>query len=249
MSFDFKIQNACDHKLLLERASLEDDLFTVRTKHFIASTSFFELYRFGNLVNKNEYTIEPETDINFVFLHPKKVVKFKKKEKGNRPLFEVNYITILEDCPKCSGVRFLDDPVFDNNGDFKKVENEALLAQLVEKYVVTELGSNKFHRWLGTGLINLTTMKVQDVNFIILKIREEIIKALDNLKEVQKQQIGTNQEVKTGELLDRILNIDVTRGDDPTIFNVTIQYKSVRGGALELTQAIELSQFRQRTLA
>lgn len=250
MSFDLKIQNPCDHRLALERSSLEEDLLTVRAKHFIASISFFELYRFGKLVDKSKYSIVSESDPEFVFLHPKKVIKFKLKERVNRPIYEINYITISEDCPKCSGVKFLDDPVFDPSGDFKKVMDESLLSQFVEKYIITELGSNKYHKWVGTGLVNLTSMKVQDIKFITFKVKEEILKTLDNLKETQKQQIATSQEVSRGELFDRVVDIDVSRSDqDPTIFNVSIQYKSVRGAALEFIQSIELSQFRQRVFS
>lgn len=250
ISFDLKIQNPCDHRLALERAALEGDFITVRAKHFIASTSNFELYRFGKLVDKSRYSIVAESDPEFVFLHPKKVIKFKLKERVNKPLYELSYITINEDCPKCSGVKFLDDPVLDSNGDFKKVRDEALLAQFVEKYIVTELASNKYHKWVGTGLVNLTSMKIQDVSFITLKVKEEVLKTLDNLKETQKQQAATSQEVSRGELLDRVLNIDVSRSDkDPTIFNVSVEYKSVRGAALEFIQAIELSQFRQRVFS
>lgn len=250
MSFDLKIQNPCDHRLALERSSLEDDLVTVRVRHFVAATSFFELYRFGKLVDKSKYSVVSESDPEFVFLHPKKVIKFKAKERLNKPIYEVNYLTISEDCPKCSGVRFLDDPVLDSSGDFKKVRDEALLAQFVEKFIVTELSSNKYHAWVGTGLVNLASMKIQDVKYITLKIKEEILKTLDNLKETQKQQVATSQEVSRGELFDRIINIDVSRSDkDPTIFNVSVEYKSDRGAALEFIQAIELSQFRQRAFS
>lgn len=248
MSFDLKIQNSCDHRIALERAVLEDDLLTVRVGHLIASVQSFDLYRFGTLVDRNKYTIETELDQDFVFLHPKKVVKFKVKDRVYHPVYEVNYITISDDCPKCGGVRFLDDPVFELNGDYKVVEDEALLAQYMEKYIITELSSNKYHPWVGTELSLLTTLKVQDVNFIILKIKEEIYKVTNKLKETQRQHVATTQDVSRGELLDKVISVDVSVSDiDPTIFNVSLVYKSVRGASLKFVQAIELSQFRQRS--
>jgi hypothetical protein len=246
MSFDLKIQNICDHKILLEKAGLEADQKTVKPKSYIANTSFLEVYRFGNLVDRSFYSVVE--DLEFGFIHKKSKILFLKKEVHKVPFYEISYQTMDTDCPKCSGTKYSDDLSFDEKGGYKVVTSEALLAQNVEKYIVTQLASNSFHPWLGTKLTDLIGTKVLDINLIKVQIKEEITKAFSKLSDLQKQHLSTSQEVTLGERVDKLISVESVQDlSDPSIFTVTVKYMSKSGKALSLQQSIELLQFRQRS--
>ncbi|MBD3260238.1 MAG: hypothetical protein GF334_00945 [Candidatus Altiarchaeales archaeon] len=242
MSIDIKLQNACDHRINWIRSELETDRKTIFLSYPIASTASFKL-RINNVVlPKSSYGFSNSEESTVV--EPTRYVSLKKKSKLNDPIIEAQYTTFLDYCPKCVGLRYIDDLTYDKSGDLNTVRNEYLLVQNVEKRVITELGSNVFHENMGTNLHSLVNQKILDFDLIRNQITDQIITSLNRLKESQRTLLASRREVSDGELLDKIGEVIVERAEDPTILRVTVTFTARSGRTLEYTQFLELS--RQR---
>jgi hypothetical protein len=174
------------------------------------------------------------------------LIRMKNKVKHWEPLVEVNYVTFSNYCPKCLGIKTVDDLVYTAAGDMNVARREYLLVQRVEKIIVTKINSNPFHDWYGTGLHSLVSSKAIDIGFLKTKIIEQISSAIEKLKSVQRQLIASNRKVDPGELFGQLLGIDVTQADDPTVILVTVTFTSQNDTTLEFSQLIDLSTARER---
>lgn len=245
MSSDIKIQNLCDHRINWQQYSLQSDKKTIRFNYPIGSSKSFHLRVNGIEKSRKSYVLKtdksPLTDIL------NSVLVFNKRVKDFQPLIEVSYVTVLQYCPKCLGTKYLDDAVYNNSGDFTQVENERLLIQEVEKYIVTRVSSNPFHRWLGTQLHELIGTKILDLDLLRSRVLEQVNSALDQLKRIQQQLVSSGRVVTDGELFDQLLSVDLEPDEsDPSIVHVIVRFTARSGKTLEYVQLLELSQFRNR---
>jgi len=151
--------------------------------------------------------------------------------------FEVTYFTARDVCPRCHGLGIEYDYVPDTDGDPLIVENENLLVQMVEKVILTVLGSDIYARWYGTDLVGLTGTKA--VQFIRREISRQITVALSRLQNIQAQQQRV-QLVSDGEFLARIDQIDVQQATSisPTLYLVTVGFTTRAGTHSEVAQAV-----------
>jgi hypothetical protein len=151
--------------------------------------------------------------------------------------FEVTYHTARELCPRCHGLGIEYDFVAGSDGDPEIVENEDLLVQMVEKIILTVLGSDPYSPWYGTDLIGLTGTKA--VAFVQREVSRQITAALARLQSIQSQQQRV-QFVTDGEFLARIDEIDVQQATDisPTLFLVNVGFTTRAGTHSEVSQAV-----------
>jgi hypothetical protein len=244
MSYDLKIQIKCDHKINWERVELEDDRRTINTTYPVASEASLSVRINNVVVPGTEYGLslrrEPLSlrQISYIYMG--------SKVRHFEPLVELRYTTYPEYCPKCLAVKTIDDIKIGSNGDFAVVQKERLLMQAVEKSIVTQIQSNPFHDWYGTGLHNLVGTKVTDIDFLRKKIVDQVTGAIDKLKNVQTQLVAGEREVDAGELYGRTISIDIQRTEDPSTIEVVVVFTSQGGNTLEYTQFLELSQIRER---
>jgi hypothetical protein len=247
MSTDFKIQNVCDHKINWETVSLSvSDLKTIKTNYVIASGGSVKVRVNGTELSGSEFSVLTRKNI----LDPTVVEKYiilSKKERTYDPLIEVQYITDRKLCPKCLGGAVLDDIKYGFNGDIVGVEKELQLIQLVEKYIVTRVGSNKFHGWVGTGIHSLLGSKIFDYDTLRLEITNHITQAINKLKDIQAQLISSGRTVDDGEILEQLIGIEVDPDEsDPSIVKALVSFTSRSGRLLQYEQLLEFGQLRER---
>ena len=244
MSSDIKIQNKCDHLINWEKATLYRDKRSIEVSYRIAAVASLNLRINNVVISSEDYDVVPKSTIKVV--EPYFYILMKEKIRHYDPLIEAKYTTFLDYCPKCEGVRVVDDSVYTQSGDFKMIENEFLLVQNVEKYIITKLGSNVFHDWIGTNLHSLVGSKVMDLDALRTRVIDQVNGAIEKFRRVQKQLQGTNRLLTPGELFGELISVLVEQTDDPTMILVTVVFTAQSGRTLEFSQFLELSELRRR---
>ena len=240
MSFDINLQTVCNHKIYKELVALDPDNVSIRPSKPIASIGTIELYASDDLVPKTNYSIV--SDPLTVDIYRPKMILLNKKWQEIEDYFEVTYVTQANFCPKCAGRNFIDDISYDVKGDLFTIRNEKLLLQNLEKFTVTELGSNPFHNYIGTALVTLLGQKLSDPNFTANKMIGDINNSLSKFKDMQDQYRLTGRVMTTGEILEAIENINVTVDpEDPTIMNANITAKAQSGRSVGFTQVLQIA--------
>ncbi len=244
MSEDIKIQNKCDHLINWEAGILRDDRKSIDLKYPIGAVASVVLRIDNVVIDAQDYDVVTREEFRVV--EPPFFIRMKSRIDNFEPLIEVLYTTVLKYCPKCNGIRVLDDLVYTASGDFKMVEREFLLIQGVEKYIITRVGSNIFHDWMGTDLHNIIGSKIFDLEILRTRIVGQVHSAIDKLKNVQQQLQATNRKLTDGELFGELISVQVEPTDDPTLVAITVVFTSQSGRTLEFSQFLELSEFRER---
>lgn len=248
MSYDIKLQTYCDHLVQWYRVQLEPDRKTIYLPYPLGAVSSLKIRINGEEQSKDLYTIkttrQPLTLI--VISH----VEFFKKIKHNEPLIEVYYTTILENCPKCLGVKIIDDFYIDSDGDYNTVSKELLLLQEVEKIIVSKQTSNIFHTWYGTTLHSFIGIKQSNKDLLRTRIREQISTAIEKLRTIQNQMEASGRKFDPEELFGKLISIDVEDTEDPTILLVTVKFTSKSNFSIEYSQYLSLNTVttRERTV-
>ena len=246
MSIDYKIQNKCDHVINWEDIPLQADRKTVYLSYPVGSEASLQL-RINNVVwNKSLYNITTnKTYKDGIF--SKTYIMFKDSTKLFNPLVEARYTTTSSFCPKCAGVKYLDDIIYGPNRDVVTVKDEYLLIQTLEKFIITKLNSNPYHTWLGTSLHTLIGSKINNLSFIKSKVFDDVKKAVDDLKGTQDQYVKSGRDVSHGELFGDLLSIEVNPDTvDPTTVSVLVKFTARSGKALLFEQLMELTDLRRR---
>jgi len=240
MSFDLNLPTVCDHRIYKEYVTLYVDRKTIRLSKPMAAAGNLELYASDDLVPSDKYSIiyDPiAIDVN----RPRMIV-LKNKWKATQDFFQVSYNTLKGFCPKCAGLESIDDINYNVRGDFLVTRDERLLLQNLEKFTVTEVGSNALEPFIGTSLVTLLGERVSDRNFIAGKVKQEISASLSALKDMQEQYRQTGRPVSLGEQLDVIEKINVSFDqNDPTILRADVTARAKSGKSIDYAQYLRLS--------
>ena len=269
---DIKIQNKCDHRILGEPLTLSygepvmppftpTPLYinaqartpatpttyrnTLVIAHPVASTSGLELRRNGVVISPADYVFRDA--IRNALNYPYKNIVLVVPDASSDPEYEVSYNTFLQFCPKCNGVGYADDWVLMGTGKPSTVNDTAQLAQAVEKVIVTELGSNKYHTWVGSSITTLIGSKITDQEFLAGQIKEAVSSAMTALQQTQIQHMNANPLVSDNEVLGSIGYINVTfDAADPSVVYVDVSYSSKSGVIVNFSQELELAALRAK---
>jgi len=246
MSIDFRIQNLCDHRILWERVSLGTDGKTLISNYPIAAGSSVSVRINGIELGSGQFFILIKPN-QFISSIKERYVYLSRRNRDYLPLIELNYVTNKENCPKCYGGTALDDIKYDNNGDITTAKDELLLLQTVEKYIVTRVSSNSFHKWMGTSLHDLLSSKILDIDTIRLEVINQINLAISKLKQMQTQHINTGRQLSSGELFGDLIGVELERAEeDPTLIKVFVRFTARSGKSLQYEQLLEFAQTRER---
>ena len=223
MSQDYKLARTCDHKIFWEIAELDtEDMKSLLVASPIISSNI-QVRATGNLLSPSEYMLVDNPSVSYA---PRKIY-FRQRRKAVDDVYEVTYLTERTSCTKCVGLKVLDDIQYDNSGQIIMATDEYLLIQNVEKYVITNLGSNSFHNWVGTNLLQLTGQVVSDPDYLKTKITQEVSATLNKFKSMQSQQMGTQRPMSDGEILQLVESVNAQQDvSDPTIFRVDVSVRS-----------------------
>ena len=238
MSFDFNLPTTCNHKVFRELSLLGDDRRTLRVSKPMAAVGNLELYASGDLVPRSSYGTV--LDPNSLISEQTQMIRLNAKWKSIEDYFQVTYSTLKGFCPKCVGLGVLDDLSWNVRGELSTTRDEKLLSQNLEKFVVTELGSNPFHTFVGTSLSTLIGQRIYDFDFLANRITQEVNSALGKFKDLQQQYAQTGRPMTRGEQLAQIRGVKVSQDtEDPTIVRVDVRVTALSGMPLQYTQYLK----------
>lgn len=167
---------------------------------------------------------DPDTDARFI--------AFKRNVKNN-PIFKVSYSVSPEFCLRCGGSFVENDYAFDINGQAILIENENLLNQAAVKIVFTLKGSNPFHPFYGTNILNRIGTKA--LSSVANIINEDVRRALSAMQRLQREQ-AKYQPVSFKEQLLSIESVQtIPDPEDPTVFDVDIVLRNASNEPIKLT--------------
>jgi len=239
MSFDLNLPTVCNHKIYKELTSLGTDLRSLRLSKPMSSTMNIQVYASEDMVPKVEYSVVDDSEA--IDVNRPRMIYFKDKWSTVEDFFEVTYVTLRSFCPRCIGLKVLDDISYDVRGALINVRDEKLLLQNLEKFTVTEVESNPFHNFIGTSLISLIGEKIIDVNFLTTKIIQEINATLEKLRDLQVQYKATGRDVTDGELLETIENVEVKIDEeDPTVLRADVTVTAKSGKSVDFVQYLKI---------
>lgn len=246
MSYDIKLQNYCDHKILWAQAQLESDRKTVYFPYPVASSASLIVRVNGEEMPSNTYTIKTvRQPLSLVVVSN---LEFFSRIKHYNPIVEFFYVTFPDVCPKCLNVKTLDDMFINGSGDFEMISKEVLLLQRVEKIIVTKISSNNFHFWYGTDLHSLIGTKITDRTLMDARIREQITNAIDKLKTTQDRMVASGRQFDPGELFGKLLRVDIEETEDPSMALVTVSFTSQSGTPMEYSQYLSTNALTRQRL-
>lgn len=213
MSIDSKLENTCDHLIFEEQLEIDSDLKTLRIPRTLASVQVS--------LRINGFEIEPDNekfgwsvqdDETAIYTKKSKIV-LKNKRKAQDDFYTVNYAAVPEYCPKCQGLRVLNDEAYTTLGKLRSIKNEDKLLQEIKKGLATHLGSNPFHTWIGTQIHTLIGTKIYNQDLIKGRIVEEVSRYLEKYIDIQLQQ-GNYQDVTSRESFGQIISIEIEPQED-----------------------------------
>lgn len=109
------------------------------------------------------------------------------------------------------------------NGDIKKIEESNKLVQDILKICLTPVGADSLNPWYGSYFAKTTIGTVQDSLMTKTIAQNQIIKALENLKELQLVQVRNGQSLSASEQILSIQSVNIDQDKfDPRIYNVYI---------------------------
>ena len=229
MSFDLKIINECTHRVIDEIHALEPDR---RTVHFNRPPSTSK----DVIVKVNGYTVDSESE-TFGYrllkdptkLDDSLMLEFKKDLQDENPMLELSYTTLNTSCRRCNSTKREYDPKPGPNGEYRFVFNEELLAQIIEKWEVTEEGSNEWQPPIGTPLVKMVGGKSADEGLIQSILSDSFNTMAALIQQTQRRQ-STYQIVDPREVLDRILEMSIEQDSrDTRLWRVQITFETVDG--------------------
>ena len=246
MSIDFKIQNQCDHVINWEQIPLQSDRKTFYLSYPLGAEASLSIRMNNVVLLRSSFNVTTQPGANNG-IYSKTYVTFKDSTKLYSPIVEARYTAASSYCPKCAGVKYLDDIIYGPNKDIVTVKDEYLLIQTLEKFIVTRVNSNPFHTWIGTSLHTLIGTKILDMDYLNSKIFDDVKKSVEDLKKTQDQYIKSGRAVSQGELFGELLSIDVQQDNtDPSTIQVVVKFTSRSGRALLFEQLLELKELRRR---
>lgn len=114
------------------------------------------------------------------------------------------------------------DISWNRDGSITTVIGNNKLRQDILKILLTDLGSNKYHKRYGSYIGRLNIGDVSDNRLISLDLERSAMNAVKNLMALQRFQ-AKKQGLSPGEIIVDINKISVTRDDlDPRLYNITV---------------------------
>lgn len=114
------------------------------------------------------------------------------------------------------------DLSINNDGTLQTVYDNEKLTQDIIKSVITPIGSNPFHRWIGSTISARTIGQALDESHTEIEATRALQNTLTNLVALQSEQ-GKGQYVSPGEQIAAILKVGVVRSvQDPRQWEITV---------------------------
>ncbi len=186
---------------------------------------------------------------------PNRLIVFDLPLSSGTDFVEINYTTTRQLCRRCGGTGVEFDWRIGQGGDVITVADEALLIQELQKDFFTILGSNPFHTWYGTNLLDTIGSKLTSGGFVQNLIVSDIYTAFNRWQQIKiQQQDNVGQYVSDKEFPYRLLSVSLQQSQqDPTVIfvNITVQNRSSQpiqiSRGLKIPQPLDLLGASQQT--
>lgn len=175
---------------------------------------------------------------------PSKLIVFDSPLRADLNYLEVSYTTTRNECRRCGGLGVENDWRYGVTGDVTTVQDEILLIQEVQKIIYTILGTNPFHTWYGTSIIETIGSKITIGGVLQNKITSDIYTAFNRWQSIKKQ-----QEEKLGQFVSdeeypfqlRKVTLEQSQ-QDPTVIFVTITIVNRSSKAIDFVRGLKVPQ-------
>lgn len=161
---------------------------------------------------------------------PNRLILFDMPLRSGTDFVEIDYTTTNQNCRRCGGTGVEFDWRIGRGGDVVTVQDEALLIQELEKDFFTILGSNPFHTWYGTNLLDSIGKKLTMGGFVQNLIVSDIYTAFQRWQQIKDQQQNKlGQTVTDKEYPFRLVGVQLQQStQDPTVIfvNITVMNRS-----------------------
>lgn len=161
---------------------------------------------------------------------PTRMIVFDEPLLSAGDFVEISYTTVRQECRRCGGLGVENDWRYGNDGNTGEARDEALLIQEMQKLFYTLLGSNPFHPWYGTGLLETIGKKLSMSGLVQNLILADIQQSFNRWQSIKKQQENdAGQRVSDREFPFQLLSVNLQQSTrDPTVIfvNITIQNRS-----------------------
>jgi phage baseplate assembly protein W len=234
MSFDLRLSNTCDHKIIDEILEIEGATpsFTAKLRsasNKSKSTTFIREYNTAEaLTSPTVFTVgitnwiyDPAGDGSEIIFGTFPVelgtrYPDPRTTIAPRNVYLVDYVA-AGNCIKCQDQGIIRDISLDTLGRYKTVESVDKIRQQVRKALETVLGSNQFDVLYGAGLENLIGSQLDQ--FTLIDMQQRIQDALNHLIQIQ-----ASQDLPADETIVRISDVAAEQDQqDPTKLNITVQ--------------------------
>lgn len=181
-------------------------------------------------------------DPNTLSDRPTRFIVFDRPVESVTDFVELGYTTVRQECRRCGGVGIENDWQYTSAGSLIKVRNSDLLSQEVLKITYTEKGSNQFHPWYGTGLLEAIGKKLTDqglVQNLILSDLQDAFRRWQSLKKQQEEALG--QFVSDEEYPFRLMVVNLRQDpSDPTVIFVDAVVQSRSSEPIQISRGLLL---------
>lgn len=253
-TYDFiTLQFQCDHQIRGERYQVSPQ--DLRTLQFVGNPidnmrgpingrAMVKVYIRGNLISSTDptYGYQILADPNRLqFPGSNEVfykIVFNREVRIVRPLIEVSYLTRQDFCLKCAGTGVLNDFQPSSSGSLVRITAQSKLAQRCLKFILTSRCA--FYPQFTCPIKSFIGQKF-GVTITDADIASAILKALDNVKQIQTAQ-NTIQTLAPEETLRDITNVSVQQDQlDPTVVHVAAAVVSFTSSGANTTVTTPLN--------
>lgn len=173
---------------------------------------------------------------------PSRFLIFDFPLKASQSYVEISYTTIRQECRRCGGLGVENDWRYGKTGEVAQVRDEALLLQECLKAVYTVQGSNVFHAWYGSNIVNTIGRKLSSVglvqNMIVSDIQESF-RRWQIVKKKQEEEVG--QIVSDAEYPFRLGGVSLEQSQqDPTIIYVRVTVHNRSQQPIQIERGVKL---------
>lgn len=237
MSYDIQAEALCDHKVHREIYLIDWtqdlDLRQIRLPYPMSNRDVriwvneYEIKsddpKMGWSIVPNELSVAPE--------QLQKIV-FKKPFKDYFQYVEVSYTSPIDFCRKCYGLGVLYDHFITRTGDVKKVDKEQKLIQHLIKNIMTILGSNPFHPYIGTRIAQAIFKALRNPQAFETQTLLDIENVFSKYKLNQYKQAEV-QSVDLRELLSDLRDLNIVPNNlDPREYELYITATTQAGNTI-----------------
>lgn len=179
-------------------------------------------------------------DVNSLSDRPNRLIIFDEALKGTNDYAEISYTTVRQECRRCNGTGVENDWRYNQSGTLIKARDVDLLSQEVLKISYTALGSNPFHTWYGTDLLESIGKKLSSqglVQNMILSSLQDAFRRWQSIKRQQEENVG--QFVSDEEYPFRLLVVNLEQDPtDPTVIIVNALIQNRANNPIQITRGL-----------